>query len=93
MADYQIESHDDDSVTLTIGPLVAHVRSNSHRSAFDSARALAGLLTTRVELARMVARVAGLRHAIGEIDSALDGIDRAVRGASEWARGIGDAPR
>ena len=92
-ATYQIESHDDDSVTLTVGALTATIRGDTYRDAFETARALAGILTARVDLATLTARTAGLRQAIGEIDSTLDALDRATVDAHAWAVAVCEPPK
>lgn len=48
--DWTTESHEDDSVTLTVGEYVVHVRASSWRSARDLAHRIATLLTTEREL-------------------------------------------
>jgi hypothetical protein len=89
---FQIESHEDDSVTLTMGALTATIRGETYRDAYDAARTLASVLSARVDLARLMARTTGLRQAFTEVEQALDALDRAVVVAHGRAASIGSKP-
>lgn len=93
MADYTIESHADDSVTLTLGPLTATIRSDDHRSAWRAAHALGALLTAQVDTARLAARIGEAVYRIRDVSDALDKLDIATSHAADAVREIASHAR
>lgn len=93
MADMQIESHEDDSVTLTLHGLKAHITAESHRDAWEAAHALASILSVRVDLAKVTVSVQWLHERVREIERNIVAVDRGVAEAVRAARDVSAVTR
>lgn len=76
--DYSTESHEDDSVTLTCGAYVVHVRGDSWRSARDLAHRIAKLLTTERELTEARDKLRRTLALIDELHEATRDVARSL---------------
>lgn len=86
MADIQITSHDDDSVTLAIGGFKAHISAPTWREARDAAHTLGSLLLSRAELRGLESRVSRLRKYLEDAEDKMSTFQTAVKNATEAAR-------
>jgi len=66
----RIESHDDDSVTVTAGSVTAHIRGDSWTDANMAAHALGAFLEARREVNALIRKLNGLREQARRVDSA-----------------------
>ena len=85
MSSIKIESHDDDSVTLTAGDVEAHICAASWREANAAAHALGAWVTARdnAEAARFrLQRISGkleeVRAALGVLEDAIESATSAL---------------
>ena len=65
---YSIESHDDDTVTLTVGTITARISGASWHEANDAATKLAVLVCGREELRLLLRRTTFLSQTVGELE-------------------------
>lgn len=86
MADISIESHEDDSVTLRVGTLTAHIKGASWREAVDAAHTLGGIISGRVEARKLATRLRGITDCLEDIDQAIRAADHHVRALVDYAR-------
>lgn len=73
-----IESHEDDSVTLTVGTLTAKIRGASWQEANDAAHTLAALLTSRIEMKNLRSKAQRLTDTIQYAAELLDAVTRKL---------------
>jgi hypothetical protein len=76
MSGLVIESHDDDSVTLTFGTLTATIRGASWKEANDAAHMLGALLVGRVEMRKLTSKARGMMDSMQRAEDALEGLTR-----------------
>lgn len=86
--DYTIESHPDDSVTVTVGTITAHVRGESWRDANDAAQALGRLIQAQHDLSALRLRVLGIHRCIEDMDRALAMAAGAMDDLADYASGL-----
>lgn len=76
--DYSTKSHEDDSVTLTVGEYVVHIRGPSWRASRDLAHTIASLTVTRRDI----------DEARAKLKRTLDVLDELHRATLELARSL-----
>lgn len=79
MADISVESHEDDSVTLRVGALTAHIRAATWREANDAAQTLGGIISGRLEVQRLSAKLRGIASALSDLDDTLRRADHHMQ--------------
>jgi hypothetical protein len=77
-SDYSIESHKDDSVTLTVGTVTAHIRGDSWREANDAASVLGQAVAAKDQIRRIYGRMGAVRQALRDLEDQLKRCDWAV---------------
>ena len=80
MAEIRIESHDDDSVTLTVGSITAHIKGDSWKDANDAAGALGYLVMAAYEASNIRTTLEGCRAYLDDLERSLRSTEHAVRG-------------
>lgn len=76
--DYSTESHEDDSVTLTVGEYVVHVRGPSYRAARDFAHTIASLTVTRRDIDEARARLKRTLDVLDDLHQATRELARSL---------------
>lgn len=79
---YQIESHPDESVTLTAGSITAHIRGDGVSDAVAAAHVLGKAVSRSYE-------AAGVRVALDMMRFRLDDLDRLLDAAAHAMRDVG----
>jgi len=77
-SDYTMESHEDDSLTLTVGEYVVHVRASSWHSARDLAHRIATLLTTEREIGEARAKLKRTLDLLDDLHEATRDVARSL---------------
>lgn len=81
----EIESHEDDSVTLRVGSITARIHGDGWRDANSAANVLGHYVAGSYELADVRTRLSSLRSLVAEVEKSLRAVDRDVRELSEYA--------
>ena len=82
--DVTIESHDDDSVTLTVGTVVAKIRGANWREANDAATVLGQSLASRLQIRQIYSRLSAVRGALRDLEDNLARCDHSVDALLEY---------
>lgn len=76
--DYSVESHEDDSVTLTVGEYVVHIRGPSWRASRDLAHTIASLTVTRRDIDEARAKLTRTLDVLDELHRATRDVARSL---------------
>lgn len=79
-----IEAHEDDSVTLTVGSITAHIKGDSWRDANDAAHALGAHVAGLYELAALRLRLSGMRAVVADVEQSLNASEHHMRELVEY---------
>lgn len=74
-----IESHEDDSVTLRVGGITAHITAGNWRDANDAAHALGAHVAGQHELAALRLRLSGMRSVVEDVERSLSASQHYMR--------------
>lgn len=85
MKSLSIESHDDDSVTLRVGSITAHITGDGWRDAIDAAHAIGALVAGRYEVAALRLRLSAMRSIVDDVEHCLNATDDLVRDLAAYA--------
>ncbi len=77
--DIQIQSHEDDSVTVHVGSITARISGDSWREANNVAHLLAEHVAGRHELASLRLRLSGMRSAVADVERSLAATEHYMR--------------
>lgn len=80
----QIESHDDDSVTVTTGSITAHIRGGDWKDANRAAHALGAIVQASYDVNALVRKLDNLRRQVERVSSALCAVDAETKTLLEW---------
>lgn len=80
-----IESHADDSVTVRVGSITAHITGDGWRDANSAAHVLANHVAGRYELAALRLRLSNMRSLVADVERSLGAAERSVRDLVEYA--------
>lgn len=80
----QIESHDDDSVTLTVGSITAHIRGDGWHDANRAAQVLGQHIAGTYELSDVRLRLSAMRSVVSDIAGSLEATERRIRELREY---------
>ncbi len=75
----QIESHDDESVTLRVGSITAHISGDSWKDANQAALVLGDIIAGTYEASDARRRVANLRTRLDAIGVAFQSLEDSLR--------------
>lgn len=75
---YEVESHDDGSVTIKVGSLTAHIQGDGYREVALTAHVLGRTIARAHEAAVMRTSLSLLRQRIVELEQALAAAERAM---------------
>ena len=89
----QIESHDDESVTLRVGSITAHISGDSWKDANQAALVLGDIIAGTYEASDARRRVANLRTRLDEIEKTFRSLEHSVYWAAEYATAYASALR
>ena len=76
MSSATIESHEDDSVTLTAGSITARISGDSWTDANEAAHVLAGLVIKTYEAVEIRTQLAAMREQLRDLAVLLDSAER-----------------
>jgi hypothetical protein len=79
-----IESHDDDSITVTAGSITAHIRGDGWADASKAARALGGIIEASYDVNALVRKLDGLRGQLLLVDDALRSTAHEASHLFDW---------
>lgn len=79
-----IESHDDDSVTLKVGSITAQIRGDGWRDANEAAHALGAVIEATYDVNALVRKLDGLRGQLRRVSDALDAVDFEAKSLFDW---------
>lgn len=91
MSNMTIESHDDDSVTLTVGSITAHISGESRLDANASARVLGEIILGTYEAIEIRTKMAAMRDHLRELDRQLRAAEQHTKGVLDYAYSIREA--
>lgn len=83
MADMTITSNEDDSVTLEVGGVTAHIKAPTWQEANAAAQALGGHLAAKRELRDVARKTAHIRRLAKDVEGFLESAERHARGILE----------
>lgn len=66
--DIKVESHKDESVSLTVGGVTAHIRAGSWMVANEAAWALGNLIAGRLRMQSILLQTSTLASTLGELE-------------------------
>lgn len=89
----RIETHDDDSVTLTVGSLVAHIKGASWKDANEAAHALGYLAMASFQAANIRSLLDGCQEHLDDLERALRRTERTMRDITEYSDAIAAVKR
>ena len=79
----RIETHDDDSVTVTVGDVTARITAPSWREANNAAHMLGEAIRLRVDTRAACRRLASIRAAVQSMGESVDAMSRRLRDLSD----------
>lgn len=85
MKQIRIESNEDDTVTLHVGSITAHITGDDWRDANDAAQTLGAIIAGRYEVGQLRLRLSGLRSVVQDIERSLEATEFHVRQLAEYA--------
>lgn len=81
----EIETHKDDSVTLRVGSITAHIKGDGWRDANNAAHVLAAHVAGSYELTDLRLRLSGMRSVVADVERALRATEHHMRELTEYA--------
>ncbi len=91
--DIQIESHKDDSVTLRVGSITAHITGDGWRDANNAANVLAAHVAGSYELSDLRLRLSGMRAIVQDVERTLGATEHHLRELAEYAAPCTTSPQ
>lgn len=93
MKSMRIESHDDDSVTLTVGSITARIKGDSWKDANKAASALGYLVLASYEASNIRTLLEGCRSYLDELEQSLRSTEHVMKGITDYADAISKVRR
>lgn len=87
---YQIQSNDDDTVTITVSGLTINVRGSDWRHANDAAHSIGRMFGLHRDIERLRLSMIGLGSCVTDIETAFREISGRVEDAAAYA---GELPK
>jgi hypothetical protein len=81
----RITSHDDESVTLTVGSIEARIAGDSWKDANSAAHVLGAYIAGTYELADLRLRISGMRSIVQDVERSLSFAEFHMRELAAWA--------
>lgn len=88
----RIQSHADDSVTLTVGSIEARITGDGWKDANNAAHVLGAYIAGTYELADLRLRLSGMRSIVQDVERSLHAAEYHMRELVQYAASQSESP-